>query len=69
MVFCCVSYLHIDTADKSKSDVKSFLGYGGTKIDYIFWDDQNKKISRSKNMIFNEGVLYKDKTKVDSRST
>jgi len=29
---------------------------------YGFWDDQNKKIIRSKNVTFNENTFYKDKT-------
>ena len=31
---------------------------------YKFWDDQNKKIIRSKDVIFNEFVMYKDKNTV-----
>jgi len=29
---------------------------------YRFWDDQNKKIIRSRNVTFNENMFYKDKT-------
>ena len=28
---------------------------------YRFWDDQNKKVIRSKNVTFNENLFYKDK--------
>ena len=31
------------------------------KIGYKLWDDQNKKVIRSKDVIFNASVIYKDK--------
>ena len=30
--------------------------------DYRFWDDQNKKIIKSRNVTFNENMFYKDRT-------
>ena len=57
-IFCCVSYVHIDSDTRSKLDAKSkicfFISYGDEKFGYRFWDEQNKKIIRSRNMIFNE---------------
>ena len=57
-VFCCVSYVHIDFVAHSKLDAKSkicfFIGCGDEKFGYRFWDEQNKKIIRSRNVIFNE---------------
>ena len=50
-VFWCVSYEHII----------SFIGYNVDDFGYKFWDGQNKKVIRSKNVIFNEKVLYKDR--------
>ena len=42
-VFCCVSYVHIDSVAHSKLDAKSkicfFIGYGDEKFGYQFWDD------------------------------
>ena len=29
-------------------------------LDYRFWDEQNRKIIRSRNVIFNEQVMYKN---------
>jgi len=29
---------------------------------YRFWDDQNKKIIKSRNITFNENMFYKDMT-------
>ena len=57
-IFCCVSYVHIDSDTCSKLDVKSkicfFIGYVDEKFSYRFWDEQNRKIIRSRNVIFNE---------------
>ena len=65
-VFGCVSYVHIDSDARSKLDAKSkicfFIGYGDEKFDYRFWDEQNRKIIKSKNVIFNEQVMYKNRS-------
>ena len=37
-----------------------FIGYGDKKFGYRFWDEQNRKIIRSRNVIFNEQIMYKD---------
>ncbi|RVW77417.1 Retrovirus-related Pol polyprotein from transposon TNT 1-94 [Vitis vinifera] len=72
-VFGCVSYVHIDSDARSKLDAKSkicfFIGYGDEKFGYRFWDEQNKKIIKSRNVIFNEQVMYKDKSTVVSDVT
>ena len=60
-VFCCVSYVHIDSNARSKLDAKSkicfFIGYSDEKFGYRFWDEQNRKIIRSRNVIFNKQVM------------
>ena len=57
-VFGCVSYVHIDFDAHSKLDAKSkicfFIGYVDEKFGYRFWDEQNRKIIRTRNVIFNE---------------
>ena len=57
--------MHIDFTARTKLDAKSkkcfFIGYGDSEIGYRFCDDQNRKTIRSKDVIFDEGVLYKDK--------
>ncbi|RVW12059.1 Retrovirus-related Pol polyprotein from transposon TNT 1-94 [Vitis vinifera] len=72
-VFGCVSYVHIDSDARSKLDAKSkicfFIGYGDEKFGYRFWDEQNRKIIRSRNVIFNEQVMYKDRSTVTSDVT
>ena len=78
--FGCVSYVHIDSDALSKLDAKPkicfFIGYGDEKFGYWFWDEQNKKIIRSRNVIFNEQVMYKyrstvvpDVTKIDQKKS
>ena len=72
-VFGYVSYVHIDFDARSKLDAKSkicfFIGYGDEKFGYRFWDEQNRKIIRSRNVIFNEHVMYKDMSTVVSDVT
>ena len=71
--FGCVSYVHIDYDACSKLDAKSkicfFIGYGDEKFGYSFWDEQNRKIIRNRNVIFNEQVMYKDRSTVVSDVT
>ena len=69
-VFYYVSYVHIDFDVRSKLDAKSkicfFISYGDEKFSYRFWDEQNRKIIKSKIVIFNEQVMYKDQSTVVS---
>ncbi|KAL2228217.1 UNVERIFIED_CONTAM: Retrovirus-related Pol polyprotein from transposon TNT 1-94 [Sesamum indicum] len=61
--FGCSAYILND--DRTKLDAKSikctFIGYGTDEFGYRFWDDQNRKIIRSRNVIFNENVMYNDR--------
>ena len=72
-VFCCVFYAHIDSDTRSKLDAKSkicfFISNGDEKFGYRFWDEQNRKIIRSRNVIFNEQVMYKDRSIIVSDVT
>ncbi|KAL2246274.1 UNVERIFIED_CONTAM: Retrovirus-related Pol polyprotein from transposon TNT 1-94 [Sesamum indicum] len=45
----------------AKSIKCTFIGYGTDEFGYRFWDDQNRKIIRSRNVIFNEDVMYNDR--------
>ena len=64
-VFGYDSYVHIDSSASSKLDVKSkkcfFVGYSDIEFCYHLWDNQNQKIVRSKDVVFNEAILYKDR--------
>jgi hypothetical protein len=69
-VFGCVSYVYIDYDARNKLDAKSkkcfFISYGDEEFGFWFWDDQNRKIIRNRNVIFNEKVLYKDRSSVET---
>lgn len=71
-VFGCLSYNYIDFALRNKLDPKSkkysFIDYNNIKFDYYFWDDKNYKIIRSKDVIFNESVMYKDSLEKNIKS-
>ena len=72
-VFGCISYVHIDSAERSKLDAKSnkcvFVGYGDDEFGYQFWDYENRKIIRSRDVIFNENVMYKDRSIAESSNS
>jgi hypothetical protein len=66
--------VHISDHGKDKLDAKSqkctFIGYGGDDFGYHFWDDKNRKIIRSRDVVFNEKLMYKDRdSKLSSGST
>jgi hypothetical protein len=71
-VFGCIAYVHISDHARGKLDPKSlkctFIGYGGDEFGYRLWDDQNKKIIRSRDVIFNEKLMYKDRSTAQSTS-
>ena len=62
--FGCQEFSHIDSANRTKLEDKSkkcvFVVYGINEFFYRFWDLKNHKIIRSRDVIFNEKVLYKD---------
>ncbi|WVZ18168.1 hypothetical protein V8G54_005490, partial [Vigna mungo] len=64
-VFGCTSYILLESNSRDKLDPKAkqyyFLGYGFNMYGYRFWDDQNKKIIKSRNVTFNENMFYKNK--------
>ena len=65
-VLGCVSYVLVDSFARSKLDAKSklcyFVGYGDSELGYHLWNDQDRKIVRRKDVVFNEAILYKDRT-------
>jgi len=56
-VFGCASYILLTSNSRDKLDPKAkrcyFIGYGSNMYGYRFWDDQNKKIIKSRNVTFN----------------
>ncbi|KAL9259342.1 Retrovirus-related Pol polyprotein from transposon TNT 1-94-like protein [Drosera capensis] len=72
-VFGCVSYMRVKDADRDKLDPKArkctFIGYGTDDMGYRFWDDQNRKIIRNRDITFNESTMYKDMFASDADGT
>lgn len=72
-VFGCVAYVHISDQGRNKLDPKSkkctFIGYGEDEFGYRIWDDENKKMIRSRDVIFNERVMYKDRHSTDASNS
>ena len=64
-MFGCVSYVHIGDHARNKLDAKlvkcTLVGYGEDEFGYKLWDDQNRKMIRSRDVVFNEKVMYKDR--------
>jgi hypothetical protein len=62
--FGCEAFVHIDKENRTKFEVKSkkctFIGYNVNDFGYLLWDYENHKIIRSRDVIFNEKVMYKD---------
>nr|KYP45462.1 Retrovirus-related Pol polyprotein from transposon TNT 1-94 [Cajanus cajan] len=60
-VFGCVSYVRVRDADRDKLNPKArkciFIGYEENDMGYRFWDDQNRKIIRSRDVTFNENTV------------
>ncbi|KAB5537970.1 hypothetical protein DKX38_015503 [Salix brachista] len=67
--FGCLTYVLVDSNARNKLEAKSrkcyFIGYRDKAFGYRFWDDQGRKIIRSRNVIFNEKIIYKNKTSPD----
>ena len=55
---------HINKENRTKFEAKSkkcnFIGYGVNDFGYHLYDYENYKINRSRDVIFNEKVLYKN---------
>ena len=62
--FGCEAFFHIDKDNITKLEAKSkkctFIGYGINDFGYHLYDYENHKIIRSRDVVFNEKVMYKD---------
>jgi hypothetical protein len=65
-VFGCAAYAHVDNGKLETRAVKCiFLGYGlGVKA-YKLWNPETKKVLLSRNVIFNEAVIFYDSPSTD----
>ena len=63
-IFGCEAFVHIDKDERTKLEAKykkcTFIGYGVDDFGYRLWDLKNCKIIRSRDVVFNEKVMYKD---------
>jgi hypothetical protein len=61
--FGCEAFVHIVKENRTKLEAKSkkctFIGYRVNDFGYRLWDYENNKIIRSRDVIFNEKVMYK----------
>jgi hypothetical protein len=71
--FGCEAFVHIDKENRTKPEEKSkkctFIGYGVNDFGYLLWDYENNKIIRSRDVIFNEKVMYKDQLQGKKQET
>ena len=62
--FGCEAFVHIDKDDRTNLEAKSkkctFIGYWVDDFGYGLWDLKNQKIIRSRDVVFNEKVMYTD---------
>jgi hypothetical protein len=69
-VFGCKAFVHIPKDERSKLDVKTkpcvFLGYGQDEFGYRLYDPVQKKLVRSRDVIFMEDQTLKDVEKEDT---
>ena len=58
------AFVHIDKENRTKLEAKfkkcTFIGYEVDDFGYHLWDYENHKIIRSRDVVFNEKVMYKD---------
>ncbi|KAH9294173.1 hypothetical protein KI387_040625 [Taxus chinensis] len=63
-VFGCEAFVHIDKENRTKLEAKSkkctFIGYGTDDFGFWLWSLDEKKIIRSRDVIFNERVMYRE---------
>jgi len=68
-VFGCKAYVHVPKDERSKLDVKTrecvFIGYGQDMLGYKFYDPVQKKLVRSRDVVFVEDQTIEDIDKVE----
>ncbi len=70
-VFGCRAFVHIPHDERAKFDAKTkqciFLGYGHDEFGYRLWDPVNKKVVRSRDVVFFEDQTIEDIEKTDKK--
>ncbi|PKI37236.1 hypothetical protein CRG98_042388 [Punica granatum] len=68
-IFGCRAFVHIPRDERSKFNAKAkqciFLGYAHEEFGYRFWDPDNKKIIRSRDVVFFEDQTIEDLQKLE----
>ncbi|GKV36538.1 hypothetical protein SLEP1_g44659 [Rubroshorea leprosula] len=68
-VFGYKAYVHVPKKEKAKLDAKTkqcvFLGYGDEEYGYRLWDLKNRKLMRTKDVVFIENETVEDSKKQD----
>lgn len=63
-VFGCKAFVHVPKEQRSKLDMKSieciFLYYGDDEFGYKLWDPKNRKLIRSRDVVFREDQTLED---------
>jgi len=69
--FGCETFVHIDKENRTKLEEKSnkctFIRYDVNDFGYHLWVYENHKIMRSRDVVFNEKLMYKDQSKRNKR--
>ena len=72
-VFCCLAYVHIAKDRRGKIDSKSrpciFLRYSEDEFGYRLWNLTDKKVIRSRDIVFMEEKTIVDWEKEKSRTS
>ena len=62
--FGCEAFVHIDKENITNLETKykkcAFIGYRVDEFGYCLGDFENHKTIRSRDVVFNENVMYKD---------
>ncbi|CAD6245155.1 unnamed protein product [Miscanthus lutarioriparius] len=65
-VFGCTAYAHVDNGKLEPRAIKClFLGYGYGVKGYKLWNPKTKKTFMSRNVVFNDSVMFNDSLSTD----
>lgn len=63
-VFGCLAYAHVSKELRQKLDARTtpciFIGYGDEEFGYRLWDPKEKKVIRSRDVVFQESQTFED---------
>ena len=63
-VFGCIAFAHVSKELRQKLDARTtpciFIGYGDEEFGYRLWDSKEKKVIRSRDVVFHESQTIQD---------